>query len=155
MNEETFKDKKGTFHCEPVVWGDWKEGDVVVFDGYNRGVETGGYEYTTGNTYSIGEDETDDVGPIDNSGSLACPECFSTAFNFSRKVYDKVDVVEIENKEQKDSPKEEKSLDNLLKELHNLKQEEKELSDKIAGVIKDINQILDSCGLAVVQKIEL
>ena len=155
MNKETFKDKKGTFHCEPVVWGDWKEGDVVVFDGYNRGVETGGYEYTAGNTYSIVKDETGDVGPVDNSGSLACPECFSTAFNFSRKVYDKVDVVEIENKEQKDSPKEEKSLDNLLKELHNLKQEEKELSDKIAGVIKDINQILDSCGLAVVQKIEL
>ena len=61
----------------------------------------------------------------------------------------------IENKEQKDSPKEEKSLDNLLKELHNLKQEEKELSDKIVGIIKDINQILDSCGLAVVYQDDL
>ena len=57
-----------------------------------------------------------------------------------------------QNKEQKDSPKQEKSLDNLLKELHNLKQEEKELSAKIAGVIKDINQRLDGCGLAVLYK---
>ena len=87
MNKEAFKDEKGTFHYKPVVRGDWKIGDVVVFDGYNRGVETGGYEYTAGNTYSIGEDETGDVGPVDNSGSLACPECFSAAFNFSRKVY--------------------------------------------------------------------
>ena len=51
--------------------------------------------------------------------------------------------------------KQEKSLDNLLKELHNLKQEEKELSDKIVGIIKDINQILDSCGLAVVYQDDL
>ena len=150
MNKETFKDKKGTFHCEPVVWGDWKEGDVVVFDGYNRGVETEGYEYTEGNTYSIVEDETGDVGPVDNSGSLACPECFSTAFNFSRKVYDKVDVVEIENKEQKDSPKEEKSLDNLLKELHNLKQEQKAISNKIDNILNEINDVMKENGLAVV-----
>lgn len=148
MNKETFKDKKGTFHYEPVVWGDWKQGDVVVFDGYNKGVETGGYEYTAENTYSINEDETGDVGPIDNSGSLACPKCFSNAFNFSRKVYDAVAIEE-------DSIKQEKSLDNLLKELHNLKQEEKELSDKIVGIIKDINQILDSCGLAVVYQDDL
>ena len=51
--------------------------------------------------------------------------------------------------------KQENSLDNLLKELHNLKQEEKELSDKIVGIIKDINQILDSCGLAVVYQDDL
>ena len=36
MNKEAFKDEKGTFHYKPVVWGDWKIGDVVVFDGYNR-----------------------------------------------------------------------------------------------------------------------
>ena len=204
MTKETFKDEKGTFHCEPVVWGDWKIGDEVVFDGYNKGIETGGYEYTAGNTYSIVEDETGDVGPIDNSGSLACPECFSTAFNFFRKVYDVVEsadklrscstniltlddaILHAEDKykelksenqnicadnhktlalwlsdyrsklqEEKDSTKQGKSLDNLLKELHNLKQEEKELSDKIVGIIKDINQILDSCGLAVVYQDDL
>ena len=57
--------------------------------------------------------------------------------------------------QEEDSIKQEKSLDNLLKELHNLKQEEKELSDKIVGIIKDINQILDSCGLAVVYQDDL
>ena len=35
MNKETFKDKKGTFHYEPVVWGDWKVGDEIIFGGYN------------------------------------------------------------------------------------------------------------------------
>lgn len=64
-------------------------------------------------------------------------------------------LIPIENKEEEDAPKQEKSLDNLLKEFHNLKQEQKELSDKIAGVVKDINQMLDSCGLAVVYKYEL
>ena len=34
MHEETFKDEKGTFHYEPVVWGDWKEGDKVVLNQY-------------------------------------------------------------------------------------------------------------------------
>ena len=143
MNKETFKDKKGTFHCEPVVWGAWKIGDEVVFDGYNKGVETGGYEYTAGNTYSIGEDETGDVGPIDNSGSLACPKCFSNAFNFSRKVYDAVAIEE-------DSIKQEKSLDNLLKELHNLKQEEKAISNKIDNILNEINDVMKENGLAVV-----
>ena len=56
-----------------------------------------------------------------------------------------------ENINQKDT----NSLDNLIKEFHNLKQEEKDLSDKIVGIIKDINQILDSCGLAVVYQDDL
>ena len=203
MTKETFKDEKGTFHCEPVVWGDWKVGDEIIFEGYNTVDEaaTGGYEYTVGDTYLIGEDGVCDVGPIDNNGIWACSECFSTAFNFSRKVYDDVESVdklrncsidiltlddailhaedkykELKSKnqnqcadnhkmlalwlsdyktklqEEKDQPKQEKSLDNLLEELHNLKQEEKELSEKIAGIIKNINQMLDSCGLAVVYK---
>ena len=41
--------------------------------------------------------------------------------------------------EEKDSPKQEKSLDNLLKELHNLKQEQKAISDKIDNILKEIN----------------
>lgn len=147
MNKETFKDEKGTFHYDPVVWGDWRVGDEIIFEGYNTVDEaaTGGYEYTVGDTYLVGEDGVCDVGPIDNNGIWACHECFSSAFKFSRKVYDAVTIEE-------DSIKQEKSLDNLLKELHNLKQEEKELSAKIAGVIKDINQRLDGCGLAVLYK---
>lgn len=44
MNKETFKDEKGTFHYEPVVWGDWKVGDEIIFEGYNTvdEVATGG-----------------------------------------------------------------------------------------------------------------
>ena len=109
------------------------------------GVETGGYEYTAGNTYSIGEDETGDVGPVDNSGSLACPECFSTAFNFSREVYDddvEESVVTGNNNE--------KSVDNLLKELHNLKQEQKAISNKIDNILNEINDVMKENGLAVV-----
>ena len=34
-NKETFKDQKGTFHYEPVVWGDWGVGDEIIFEGYN------------------------------------------------------------------------------------------------------------------------
>lgn len=156
MNEETFKDEKGTFHYEPVVWGDWKVGDEIIFEGYNTVDEaaTGGYEYTVGDTYLIGEDGVCDVGPIDDNDLWACPECFSSAFKFSRKIYDKVDVVEIENKEQKDSIKQEKSLDNLLKELHNLKQEEKELSAKIDNVLKEINSVVGLYGLSVLFKNE-
>lgn len=200
MNKETFKDKKGTFHYEPVVWGDWKVGDEIIFGGYNTvdEVATGGYEYTVGGTYLVGEDGVCDVGPIDNNGIWACPECFSSAFKFSRKVYDVVESVdelgncsidiltlddailhaedkykELKSKnqnqcadnhkmltlwlsdyktklqEEKDHPKQEKSLDSLLKELHNLKQEEKELSAKIDNILKEINSVVGLYGLSI------
>ena len=58
-------------------------------------------------------------------------------------------LLPIENKEQKDSPKEEKSLDNLLKELHNLKQEEKELSAKVDNILKEINSVVGLYGLSI------
>ena len=54
-----------------------------------------------------------------------------------------------QNKEQKDSPKQEKSLDNLLKELHNLKQEEKELSAKVDNILKEINSVVGLYGLSI------
>lgn len=59
-------------------------------------------------------------------------------------------LLPVQNKEQKDSPKQEKSLDNLLKELHNLKQEEKELSAKVNNILKEINDVMKENGLSVV-----
>ena len=45
--------------------------------------------------------------------------------------------------------KQEKSLDNLLKELHNLKQEGKELSTKVDNILKEINSVVGLYGLSV------
>ena len=53
------------------------------------------------------------------------------------------------NKEQKDPPKQEKSLDNLLKEFHNLKQEEKEISAKVNNILKEINSVVGLYGLDI------
>ena len=144
VEKETFKDEKGTFHCEPIVWGDWEEGDEVIFDGFTNNLHNH-WSFNIGCTYPVADVEGI-VGPISSKGEI--PSC-DWGFKFSRKVYDVVTT------EEKDSIKQEKSLDNLLKEFHNLKQEEKELTDKIAGVIKNINQILDSCGLAVVYQDDL
>ena len=145
MNKETFKDEKGAFHCEPVVWGDWKEGDEVIFDGFTNNLHNH-WSFSIGCTYPVVEVEGI-VGPVSFKGEI--PSC-DWGFNFSRKVYDKVDVVEIENKEQKDSIKQEKSLDNLLKELHNLKQEQKAISNKIDNILNEINDVMKENGLAVV-----
>ena len=59
-------------------------------------------------------------------------------------------LLPVQNKEQKDSPKQEKSLDNLLKELHNLKQEEKAISNKIDNILNEINDVMKENGLTVV-----
>ena len=68
-------------------------------------------------------------------------------------------LLPIENKEQKDSPKEEKSLDNLLKELHNLKQEHNENLKKyrmsfvkMGKVLKEINELVESIGVEIIIK---
>ena len=190
------KDGKGTFHYEPVVWGDWKEGDRVVFEGY---LSKTYYDYTLGESYTVGW-EGGDLGPLDNAGYTPLTRLDNkSVFKFSRKVYDVVESVDklrncstniltlddailhAENKykelksenqgicadnhrmlahwlsdyktklqEEKDSPKQEKSLDNLLKELHNLKQEEKELSAKVDNILKEINSVMKEHGLAIV-----
>lgn len=225
MSKETFKDEKGTFHYEPVVWGDWKEGDKVVFEGYLLKTY---YDYTLGETYTIGW-EGGDLGPLDNDGNTPTRWDNKSVFKFSRKVYDVAESVEnteakaeekkwneypfsfppvrtlalvefdtaraewykgfiishgvneegdycgfewldgpkinqinyyytpesfrsllpVENKEEKDSTKQEKSLDNLLKEFHNLKQEEKELSAKVDNVLKEINSVVGLYGLSI------
>lgn len=56
----------------------------------------------------------------------------------------------VQNKEQEDSLKQEKSLDNLLKELHNLKQEQKAISDKIDNILNEINSVMKEHGIAIV-----
>ena len=43
--------------------------------------------------------------------------------------------------------KQEKSLDNLLKELHNLKQEQKAISNKIDNILNEINDVMKENGL--------
>ena len=64
-------------------------------------------------------------------------------------------LLPVQNKEQEDSLKQEKSLDNLLKELHNLKQEEKELSAKVNNILKEINSVVGLYGLRVLFTNEL
>ncbi|UNY40397.1 hypothetical protein KLEP7_gp187 [Pseudaeromonas phage vB_PpeM_ KLEP7] len=68
-------------------------------------------------------------------------------------------LLPIENKEEKDSPKQEKSLDNLLKELHNLKQEHNENLEKskktfvdMNKVLKEINELAESLGIEIIIK---
>ena len=46
--------------------------------------------------------------------------------------------------------KQENSLDNLLKELHNLKQEQKAISNKIDNILNEINDVMKENGLTVV-----
>ena len=50
--------------------------------------------------------------------------------------------------------KQEKSLDNLLKELHNLKQEQKAISNKIDNILNEINSVVGLYGLSVLVKNE-
>ena len=68
-------------------------------------------------------------------------------------------LLPVQNKEQKDSPKEEKSLDNLLKELHNIKQEHNENLEKskktfvgMNKVLKEINELAESLGIEIIIK---
>ena len=148
MNEETFKDERGTFHYEPVVWGDWKDGDVVVFDGFTNNLHNH-WSFNIGCTYPVADVEGI-VGPISFKGEIPS---FDWGFKFSRKVYDVVTT------EEKDSPKQEKSLDNLLKELHNLKQEHNENLERfkktfvdMTKVLKEINELAESLGIEIIVK---
>ena len=139
VEKETFKDEKGTFHCEPIVWGDWEEGDEVIFDGFTNNLHNH-WSFNIGCTYPVADVEGI-VGPISFKGEI--PSC-DWGFKFSRKVYDVAEEsVETENKQ-------EKSLDNLLKELHNLKQEEKAISNKIDNILNEINDVMKENGLAIV-----
>ena len=132
MNEET--DKK------------WNE-DPLSFPPVNTLVlveyDTARQEWYKGFVLALGDDAD---GEFCQFQWLEGPKTNQTAYYYTPESFKP--LLPVENKQ-------EKSLDNLLKELHNLKQEEKELSDKIVGIIKDINQILDSCGLAVVYQDDL
>ena len=138
MNEETFKDKKWNefpFSFPPV--------NTLALVEY----DTARQEWYKGFVLALGDD-TD--GEFCQFQWLEGPRTNQTTYYYTPESFRP--LLPVKNKEEKDSIKQEKSLDNLLKELHNLQQEEKEILDKIAGVTKDINQILDSCGLAVVYK---
>lgn len=102
---------------------------------------------------------------VESVDSTDTKESTINQINFLSKAYDDVwkmnvpayltpmfmNQVQPENKaEEKDSPKQEKSLDNLLKELHNLKQEEKELSAKVDNILKEINNVMKEHGIAIV-----
>ena len=134
MNNETFKEKKWNecpFSYPPV--------NTLVLVEY----DTARQEWYKGFVLALGDDAD---GEFCQFQWLEGPKTNQTAYYYTPESFKP--LLPVENKQ-------EKSLDNLLKELHNLKQEEKELSDKIAGVIKNINQILDSCGLAVVYQDDL
>ena len=96
MNEETFKYKKGTFHYEPVVWGDWKEGDEVIFDEFVDNLHDH-WAFTEGESYIIDFDDID-IGPRSDKGEI--PSC-DWGFKFSRKVYDVVEDLNIKTKDKK------------------------------------------------------
>ena len=134
MNNETFKEKKWNkypFSYPPV--------NTLVLVEY----DTARQEWYKGFVLALGDDAD---GEFCQFQWLEGPKTNQTAYYYTPESFKP--LLPVENKQ-------EKSLDNLLKELHNLKQEEKELSDKIVGIIKDINQILDSCGLAVVYQDDL
>ena len=122
----------------------------LSFPPVNTGVlaefDTARQEWYKGFVLALGDDAD---GEFCQFQWLEGPRSNQTAYCYTPESFRP--LLPVGNKEEK----QEKSLDNLLKELHNLKQEEKELSDKIAGVIKDINQMLDSCGLAVVYQDDL
>ena len=124
----------------------WNE-DPLSFPPVNTGVlaefDTARSEWYKGFVLALGDDAD---GEFCQFQWLEGPKTNQTAYYYTPESFKP--LLPVENKQ-------EKSLDNLLKELHNLKQEEKELSDKIVGIIKDINQILDSCGLAVVYQDDL
>ena len=124
----------------------WNE-DPLSFPPVNTLVlveyDTARQEWYKGFVLALGDDAD---GEFCQFQWLEGPKTNQTAYYYTPESFKP--LLPVENKQ-------EKSLDNLLKELHNLKQEEKELSDKIVGIIKDINQILDSCGLAVVYQDDL
>ena len=134
MNKETFKDEKWNEY--PFSFPPVNTLALVEYD-------TARQEWYKGFVLALGDDAD---GEFCQFQWLEGPKTNQTAYYYTPESFKP--LLPVENKQ-------EKSLDNLLKELHNLKQEEKELSDKIVGIIKDINQILDSCGLAVVYQDDL
>ena len=132
MNEET--DKK---------WNEWPFSFPPVNTLALVEFDTARSEWYKGFVLALGDDA---YGEFCQFQWVEGPKTNQTAYYYTPESFKP--LLPVENKQ-------EKSLDNLLKELHNLKQEEKELSDKIVGIIKDINQILDSCGLAVVYQDDL
>ena len=105
--------------------------------------DTARQEWYKGFVLALGDDADGEFCQIQ---WLEGPKIDQTAYYYTPESFKP--LLPMENKEQKDSPKEEKSLDNLLKELHNLKQEQKAISDKIDNILKEINSVVGLYGLS-------
>ena len=135
MNNETFKEKKWNecpFSYPPV--------NTLVLVEY----DTARQEWYKGFVLALGDDAD---GEFCQFQWLEGPKTNQTAYYYTPESFKP--LLPMENKEQKDPPKQEKSLDNLLKEFHNLKQEEKELSAKVNNILKEINSVVGLYGLSI------
>ena len=126
--------------AEDKKWNEWPFSFPPVNTGVLAEFDTARSEWYKGFVLALGDDAD---GEFCQFQWLEGPKTNQTTYYYTPESFRP--LLPVKNKQ-------EKSVDNLLKELHNLKQEEKEIAGKIAGVTKDINQILDSCGLAVVYK---
>lgn len=135
MNEETFKDKKWNEY--PFSFPPVRTLALVEFD-------TARAEWYKGFIITHGVDEEGDYCGFE---WLEGPKKNQTAYYYTPESFKS--LLSVENKEEKDSTKQEKSLDNLLEEFHNLKQEEKEISNKIDNILKEINSVVGLYGLDI------
>ena len=133
MNEE--EDKK---------WNEWPFSFPPVNTLALVEFDTARDEWYTGFVLAIGDDAD---GEFCQFQWCDGPKTNQTAYYYTPESFRP--LLPVQNKEQKDSPKQEKSLDNLLKELHNLKQEEKEISNKIDNILKEINSVVGLYGLDI------
>ena len=133
MNEE--EDKK---------WNEWPFSFPPVNTLALVEFDTARDEWYTGFVLAIGDDAD---GEFCQFQWCDGPKTNQTAYYYTPESFRP--LLPVQNKEQKDSPKQEKSLDNLLKEFHNLKQEEKEISNKIDNILKEINSVVGLYGLSI------
>ena len=133
MNEE--EDKK---------WNEWPFSFPPVNTLALVEFDTARDEWYTGFVLAIGDDAD---GEFCQFQWCDGPKTNQTAYYYTPESFRP--LLPVQNKEQKDSPKQEKSLDNLLKEFHNLKQEEKEISNKIDNILKEINSVVGLYGLDI------
>ena len=129
MNKETFKDEKWNefpFSFPPV--------NTLVLAEY----DTARQEWYKGFVLALGDDAD---GEFCQFQWLEGPKTNQTTYYYTPESFKP--LLPVENKQ-------EKSLDNLLKELHNLKQEQKAISNKIDNILNEINDVMKENGLAVV-----
>lgn len=126
MNEE--EDKK---------WNEWPFSFPPVNTGVLVEFDTARQEWYKGFVLALGDDAD---GEFCQFQWLEGPKTNQTTYYYTPESFKP--LLPVENKQ-------EKSLDNLLKELHNLKQEEKELSAKVDNILKEINNVVGLYGLSI------